>query len=191
MLDLGCGLGRHTFYLNQQGLKGVGSDIAPSGLVAAYSQLRAAGFSPLLVRHDATDLPFADGAFDALLTFNVIYHATLADLRRTLAEILRVVRPGGDFLITFVGRHDGLMDGLRADVARGVCREIEPFTFIYVAEIVDDRDLPHHYVDEAEIRDLLAAFEITLLRAVDTSFVDEDGIFHPNQHYLVHARRPV
>ena len=49
VLDLGCGLGRHTLYLNQQGLRGAGSDIAPSGLAVTSSKLRSAGFSPLLV----------------------------------------------------------------------------------------------------------------------------------------------
>jgi SAM-dependent methyltransferase len=145
----------------------------------------------MLALHDFTNLPFSDGAFDALLSFNVIYHSTLVDLQRTLAEIGRVVRPGGELLLTFVGRHEGLMASLRVDVARGVCREIEPFTFIYIAEITEDRDLPHHYVDEAEIRLLLAAFEVTLLHEADTSFVDEEGVFHPNKHYLVQGRRPL
>lgn len=153
--------------------------------------MRAGGFPPLILQNDFRDLPFADGAFDALLAFNVIYHTTLDGLRQTLGQIHRVVRPGGYLLISFVGRHERQMAKRRVDVARGVCVQIEPFTFIYVDEIEDDKYLPHHYVDEMELRDLLTAFEIDALDLIDTSYVDDEtGTPYFSEHYAVYARRP-
>jgi SAM-dependent methyltransferase len=51
------------------------------------------------VRIDATaPLPFAEGSFDLVLSCDVIEHIPAAD--RWLADIVRVVRPGGSILIT-------------------------------------------------------------------------------------------
>lgn len=46
---------------------------------------------------DAHHLPFADGAFDAVVTFNTFEH--LHDPRRAAAEVHRVLRPGGRLLL--------------------------------------------------------------------------------------------
>lgn len=50
------------------------------------------------VRGDATRLPFADAAFDAVTMFDVIEH--VPDDARALAEALRVLRPGGYLLLS-------------------------------------------------------------------------------------------
>lgn len=50
---------------------------------------------------DAHALPFADGAFDAVVSFQVFEH--LADPARALAECTRVLRPGGDLVLTVPG----------------------------------------------------------------------------------------
>lgn len=50
---------------------------------------------------DAHALPFADGSFDAGVSFQVFEH--LADPARALAELTRVVRPGGDLVLTVPG----------------------------------------------------------------------------------------
>ena len=191
VLDLGCGVGRHTIPLARMGLRVVGGDIAPSGLAACAARMEEADLSPLLVRHDMAHLPFADGLFDGLLAFHVVYHTTLAGLRATLAEIRRVLRAGGWLYLTFLGRLEENIARRRADVARGVCREVEPFTFIYLREIRDDKDIPHHYCDEAELRELLSGFEVEALVPVHTEYVDDDGTHHVSLHYHIQARRPV
>ena len=55
-------------------------------------------------------LPFADGFFDLILTWNVIHHGTAAVIRQTLAEIERCLRPQGYLLCTLIStqhRHHG------------------------------------------------------------------------------------
>ncbi|HID83556.1 MAG TPA: class I SAM-dependent methyltransferase [Anaerolineales bacterium] len=121
LLDLGCGVGRHTVPLVQMGLKVVGGDISPSGLAACAARLRQVGLLPLLVRHDMTRLPFADGAFDALLSFHVVYHTTRQGLRAVLAEARRVLRSGGRLYLTFLGR-------VEENIARQRTRNLEPGT---------------------------------------------------------------
>jgi arsenite methyltransferase len=49
---------------------------------------------------DATAMPFADGAFDVVVSSFVFHHMTRDVCRRALCEVARVTRPGGRILIT-------------------------------------------------------------------------------------------
>jgi SAM-dependent methyltransferase len=60
---------------------------------AAVEEARARGLDALVA--DLADLPFIDGEFDAVICNHVLYH--LSDRDRGIAEIARVLRPGGRF----------------------------------------------------------------------------------------------
>jgi ubiquinone/menaquinone biosynthesis C-methylase UbiE len=60
-----------------------------------------------LVRAPAEDLPFADGSFDTVVSTFVL--CTVADPRRALSEVERVLRPGGQLLF---------LEHVRADPGR-------------------------------------------------------------------------
>lgn len=190
LLDLGCGVGRNTTPLARIIPHVIASDIAPSGLRACAGRMRQIGLTPRLVCHNVLGLPFASSSFDALLSFNVIYHATRPGLRAILAEIRRVLRPDSPVFLTFVGRVEENMAFYRSEVKRGVCQEIEPFTFIYIRDAFEDKYLPHHYSDEEEVRQFMSDFEIESLTPVLNEFTDEEGIDHVSLHYHVQARRP-
>jgi ubiquinone/menaquinone biosynthesis C-methylase UbiE len=95
-------------------------------------------------------LPFSANTFDGLIAYNVIYHATLAGMRRTLSEIGRVLCPGGRLYVTVIARQDSKVVGCQADVKAGKCHGIELFTFVYprVGDAPDDKFLAHHYCDD-------------------------------------------
>jgi SAM-dependent methyltransferase len=83
VLDVGCGEGR---LLGRFG-RTIGVDLLPS------LARRAAVRGPVVVADAATALPFAAGAFDGVYAVLVLEH--LADPSRLIAEMSRVVRPGG------------------------------------------------------------------------------------------------
>ena len=91
-LDVACGSGKLTRELARlAGAKGrvVGLDFSEQMLVVAGR----AGGGPVYERGDALALPYGDGTFDAAtMAFGL---RNLADPRRGLAEMLRVLRPGG------------------------------------------------------------------------------------------------
>ncbi len=150
---------------------------------------REANASATTVCHEMATLPFPDGLFDGLLSYNVIYHATVAGMRRILAEIRRVLRPDGRLYVTIIARKDSRVSDYRADMATGKCREIEPFTFIYPRDAPGDKYLPHHYSDEAELDVFLAGFSVDDLCLVHIEYTDEDGLVQTGAHYHVQARR--
>ncbi len=106
VLDVGTGFGRHTFELARRGHHVVAVDLAADEVLGTKATLHAMaeageiapGTDVGVLRGDATRLPFVDGAFDAVLTSEVLEH--VPDDVGALAEMSRVLRPGGVFAAT-------------------------------------------------------------------------------------------
>ncbi len=106
VLDLGCGEGRHVHGLHVLGgLNVIGVDRDEPSLQKAREGLatlppRAPGDSArtVLAAGDATALDFPDKAFDAVICSEVLEH--LPDFNAALAEMARVLKPGGRLCIS-------------------------------------------------------------------------------------------
>src|ERR1051325_8771785 len=93
ILDHGCGYGRTLAELSKAGFKNlVGADFSAAMLRRAQTEAPASR----LVRNDGQRLPFKNECFDAVLIFAVLTCIPHSDEQRQLmAEIKRVLRPGG------------------------------------------------------------------------------------------------
>jgi SAM-dependent methyltransferase len=95
-LDVGCGTGALVQRLAQAGYTMSGVD--PSEGMLAVLRTRAPEIPA--IRAAGTDLPFGDDSFDLVLTVAVLHHiADADDVRRTLGEMVRVVRRSGRVLV--------------------------------------------------------------------------------------------
>jgi SAM-dependent methyltransferase len=92
LLDAGCGSGRTLDELADYG-RVSGVDLSPEAVEAA----RRRGHEDVHVAR-VEDLPFPDATFDVVTCLDVVEHTP--DDRATLAELLRVTRPGGLLLVT-------------------------------------------------------------------------------------------
>ncbi len=93
VLEAGCGTGLILKEVAPRAARAVGLDLSQGMLAKA----RARGLSVL--HGSVTDLPFADGEFDLAYSFKVLAH--VERIERALAEMARVVRPGGDVVAAF------------------------------------------------------------------------------------------
>lgn len=118
VLDLGVGAGRTTPHLRAFAGRYVGIDISPDMIASARRSHPGVEFEV----GDARALPYADGSFDfVLFSFNGIDHAEQADRLRILAEIHRLLVPGGWFAFQSHNREvrwPGLADRLLAALPR-------------------------------------------------------------------------
>jgi SAM-dependent methyltransferase len=104
LLDVPCGFGRHAIPLAEAGYRVVGVDRSQALLDAAR---RRAGSSrrPKLTRADYRDLPFPDASFDtAINLFSSLGYLGDEEDTKALAEIGRVLRPGGRLVIETMHR---------------------------------------------------------------------------------------
>ncbi len=95
VMEIGCGTG---FVILNLGIAGVldeawGCDISQGMLDTCQINADAQGFKVHLQQADVENLPYEDEAFDVVLGHAVLHH--LPDLNQAMAEILRVLKPGG------------------------------------------------------------------------------------------------
>ena len=96
ILELGTGSGHLQLSLNQTGRTVFGLDLSPQMLRITRQRLSADGFTPKLARGTGRLLPFATGTFqNVTATFPTEYLFQ----PETLAEIARVLAPGGRLIV--------------------------------------------------------------------------------------------
>ncbi|HSV41252.1 MAG TPA: methyltransferase domain-containing protein [Nocardioidaceae bacterium] len=106
VLDMGCGAGRHAFEMYRRGADVIAFDMDAdelSNVSELFAAMREAGEVPLgaeadIKQGDALNLPFPDGEFDRIVAAEVLEH--IPDDEGAIAELARVLRPGGTIAIT-------------------------------------------------------------------------------------------
>lgn len=148
VLDLGCGTGRHTTVLVDEGFSVYGCDSSEQALRVVSHLIVEADFR----KCDMASLPYESDFFDAVICNHVIQHGVLADARKAAQEMRRVIRAAGYlFLIVVSNEHPKCATGC----------EIEPRTRINTDAL--DGHVPHHFFTENELRGLFQGFEIQKL----------------------------
>ncbi len=92
ILEIGCGIGTVVAELTKQGYDATGTDISQVAIEygrAKYGNVR-------LEVQPAEELPYADGTFDVVLSFDLFEH--IARIDRHVNEVHRVLKPSGYYL---------------------------------------------------------------------------------------------
>jgi SAM-dependent methyltransferase len=93
VLDFGCGRGRHAGLLSQLGYRVIAQDIKPNPW---WESLRGCGFQTV---RDTARLPWTSEAVDMVVEVGVIHYLAAERLREHVAEVARVLKPGGYWVL--------------------------------------------------------------------------------------------
>ena len=89
----------------------VGIDLSDDMLAVARRKIAGLGLSSIeLVNASAEAMPFGDGSFDTVMVSFALHEFEQDSLERTLAEIARVLRPGGRLCVIDFARQDGVVN---------------------------------------------------------------------------------
>jgi ubiquinone/menaquinone biosynthesis C-methylase UbiE len=103
LLEIGVGAGSDHLQWARAGCICHGVDLTDAAIETTRAHLALHGLASDLRRVDAESLPFADASFDVVWSWGVIHHSEHPE--RIIAEIHRVLRPGGVFLGMLYNRH--------------------------------------------------------------------------------------
>lgn len=141
-LDLGCGWGRHLVYLAMQGWRVTGLDWAQTAVTQARAVLAEHELRGRVIKGDCRRLPFGESEFQLIIATDVLQHGRLAEFRRVLQQLKRVLRIGGQALIS--------VPTVRNAPPSFAGIWVEPNTIVISSGI--EAGLPHHFFTEHEVR---------------------------------------
>jgi len=123
VLDIASGAGTTALLAaRERGCEVVGLEYGAAAVAGARADASAAGLADAVsfIKGDAEALPFADGSFDVAICECAL--CTFADKRAAVAEMRRVLRPGGRLALSdVIADHSRLPEGLGGALATVAC----------------------------------------------------------------------
>ncbi len=172
--DIGCGLGRNFFYLLEQGFELYGSEYSIDAVNEVNNQLEQIKYANRIKHECMTELSEPDNHYDAIIAYNVIYHALRPDLEKIIAKLKSILKPEGLLFATFLAKGDKPITS----------KIIAPNTF--VKEGGEEDGIPHHLITRDEIPLLIDGFELVQLWE---RIWEYDNFSKKGHHYCVIARK--
>ena len=180
VLDLGCGLGRHSLLFSKYGFKVTAVDISDEalGFLKKYSKENGAIIS--CRKADMESLPFADDAFDCIFAMHSAGHADKKGMECIMNEIKRVLRPDGTVFMTLCSKetHTYADSGLPKYDENTVIKTDGP-----------EQGVPHFFVDSEDIKSIFSDFELIKVRHIDDCYGKHGDIslWKKEKHYFIEA----
>jgi len=178
ILDLGCGLGRHSILFAKNGFKVTAVDLSEFAIKHLREWEEKEAVDILSKVSDMKKLPFHDNAFDCVWAYHVISHTDTNGFLEIIDEIKRVLKPNGEIYLTLCSKETWSFK--EADFPR-----IDENT-VLKTEGEAEKDIPHYYVDLDDIIRIFSDFEIERIRHIDDCYYG--GSTRNSKHYYLTAK---
>ncbi|EDS76685.1 putative methyltransferase type 11 [Clostridium botulinum C str. Eklund] len=172
VLDLGCGAGRHVYFMANEGIDVYGCDISREGINYTQELLKRNNLSASLNVASIDKLPYEDNFFDGLISCGVLYYCKIEQIKKAILEIHRVLKEGSKGLIIVRNTNDyRFKNG----------EEIEKNTFMineddFTKCAFNENGMIMHFFQRDELVDLFSKFtEVS---------IDEITHTHSNGKYM-------
>ncbi len=165
VLDLGCGAGRHVFFMASENIDTYGIDISADGIEHTEQLLKAKGLEANLKVASAGKIPYDSDFFDGIVCYGVLYYCKIDEIKNAVKEIYRVLKPNGKALILV--RSTG-------DYRFGKGKEIEKNTFLIEEKdqsksSFNENGMVMHFFNQDEIEEYFRDFsKIEINKTIET-----------------------
>ena len=179
VLDLGCGLGRHSVLFAKHGFKVTAVDISDYAVKSVREAEKRENVVVTSKVCDMLELPFRENSFDCIFSYNAISHTDTEGFHRILNKIKKVLKPDGEIFLTLCSK--SAWSFKEANYPR-----IDENTVIKKEE-GPENDVPHFYVDLEDIKRLFEPdFELIRIWHVDKCLAKAN--IQKGTHYHIWAR---
>lgn len=177
VLDLGCGIGRHSILFAKEGFNTFAMDLSASAINRAKQWSNECGLDIDFKVGDMINLPYDDETMDAIFAYYSISHTDTQGVIKILEHVKRVLRTEGEAYLT-LGSKDSWgfkMDWPIVDANTKIRIENGP-----------DNNVPHFYADPKLIFELFQDFNILDIRQIQRIEKANEKIkTHEHYHILV------
>ncbi len=117
VLEVGCGAGIDSAEFASNGAHIVSTDLTRTSTELTRDLFKGIGLPSVVIQSNATSLPFRENTFDCVYSFGVLHH--FPGIEFALAEIHRVLKPGGQLMVMLYHR-DSLLYAYSIVFWRGI-----------------------------------------------------------------------
>lgn len=177
VLDLGCGLGRHSLLFAENGFEVCALDYSSVALseIERISREKKLEIKPLLGTYQ--DQQFEENSFDIILSFNALYHGTKAEFSNAISQCRCYLKNEGLLFFTCPTRKDG---------KSGSGEKIEEHTYASLNS-VHSGDI-HYFSDEDDINEFTEGFEV-ISKEIKEHYWLHNGIEQFSSFWVVSAQK--
>jgi 2-polyprenyl-3-methyl-5-hydroxy-6-metoxy-1,4-benzoquinol methylase len=179
ILDIGCGLGRHSLQFAMFGFNVTSIDIAEQAVKETEKTMKENNFACNVKIGNFCELQFENQTFDSVFSFLTISHSDTAGVHKAINEIHRVLREGGEMFITLNSQESDSFKNKRYPM-------IDEYTFIKTNKGPEEGE-PHFYADIRIVEELVKDFKIVWLRHAQDLYHNEEK--YGGWNYFVLARK--
>lgn len=106
VLEVGCGMGTMAMNWALNGALVTAVDLNPVAIQQTQHRFELLGLHGTIRQADGNVLPFDDACFDYVYSWGVLHHSP--NLEASIGQLMRVLKPGGQFGVMLYGRHSFL-----------------------------------------------------------------------------------
>lgn len=166
ILDLGCGIGRHTILFASSNINVYAFDLSIDGINETKKWANQLNLNNIdYCVGDMLNLPYKDNMIDSIICYNVISHTNTQGVKKVISEINRVLKRGGEAFITLCSKDTW---SYKQDWPK-----IDDNTLLKMEEGPEYK-IPHFYADYELIKELFKDFEIIKLRHIEDFYTSNN-----------------
>jgi len=177
VLDLGCGIGRHSICFAEAGFNVTAVDSSSEALTILKQRVVEKGLEVKIIKGDYSEKLLPEESFDLVLAYNVIYHGYREDAEHAIRLIHELLKPRGLFFFTCPTRQDDKY-GNGEEVAPNTYK---PLNSVHPGDI-------HYFADEADISDFLHKFS-EISKDIYEHYWDNKGVQQFSSHWQILANK--